>query len=76
MERLTKIELNDYIENAGLTEDMIYVLKACYFDPRPKSLVELSIELYKSVSTIQNIKNRALKQIKHYEEVKEKMRGR
>lgn len=43
--RINRIELEDYTDNAGLTETQIQILKLKYFDPSERSIVAICDQL-------------------------------
>ena len=72
MERLTRIELNDYCENAGLTQLQKDILRLKYFDDRDLTVVAICIELNISKSKYHINHNKLLSQIYKYEYLKKK----
>ena len=48
--RVNRIELEDYTENAGLTETQIQILRMKYFDSEERSVVSICMSLNISVT--------------------------
>ena len=48
--RVNRIELEDYTENAGLTETQIRILRMKYFDSEERSVVSICMSLNISVT--------------------------
>lgn len=48
--RINRIELEDFTENAGLTETQIQILRMKYFDSAERSVVSICDELNISVT--------------------------
>nr|DAW09701.1 MAG TPA: antitermination protein Q [Caudoviricetes sp.] len=48
--RINRIELEDFTENAGLTETQIQILRMKYFDSAERSVVSICDELKISVT--------------------------
>lgn len=72
MERLTKIELEDYCENAGLTQLQQDILRLRYFDKREMTIVAICLELNISSNKYEYNRKRMLNQIYKYDRLKEK----
>ena len=72
MERLTKIELEDYCENAGLTDLQKDILRLRYFDPSEPTVVAICMELNISETKFHRNRRKLLAQIFKYEQLKEK----
>ena len=72
MERLTKIELDDYCENAGLTDLQKQILRMRYFDPTEPTVIAICMELNISENKFHRNRRKLLAQIYKYEQLKEK----
>lgn len=70
MERLTKIELDDYCNNAGLTNLQKDILRLRYFDARDLTVVAVCLELNISENKYQRNLRALLNQIYKYENLK------
>lgn len=70
MERLTKIELDDYCENAGLTNLQKDILRLKYFDAREPTVVAICMELCISENKFYRNLRKLLNQIYKYERLK------
>lgn len=70
MDRLTKIELEDYCENAGLTNLQKDILRLKYFDPNEPTVVAICMKLNISERKFYRNQARLLNQIYKYEELK------
>ena len=75
MERLTKIELEDYFENAGLTELQKDILRLRYFDPRDMTVVAICLELHISENKYHRNLRALLNQIYKYENLKKEVKN-
>lgn len=71
MERLTRIELDDYIQNAGLTKLQQEILTLKYFDPNEPTVVAICMQLNISEYKFYHNQRALLKQIHKYENQKE-----
>ena len=67
MERLTRPELDDYCENAGLTALQKDILRLRYFDEHEPTIVAICIELHISESKFYRNQRKLLSQIYKYE---------
>lgn len=72
MERLTRIELDDYCENAGLTNLQKEILRLKYFDPHEPTVVSICMQLNISENKFHRNRRALLNQIYKYEKLKEK----
>ena len=72
MERLTRIELDDYCENAGLTDLQKQILRMKYFDPTEPTVVAICMQLNISENKFHRNRRKLLAQIFKYEQLKEK----
>lgn len=72
MERLTRIELDDYCENAGLTDLQKEILRLKYFDPHEPTVVAICLQLNISENKFHRNRRALLNQIYKYEKLKEK----
>lgn len=70
MERLSSIELNDYCENAGLTNLQKDILTLKYFDAHNYSVVEICLKLHISESKFYRNQRQLLSLIYKYESKK------
>lgn len=70
MDRLTKPQLDDYCENAGLTKRQKDILRLKYFDERDLSIVQICIELNISKTVYYISHDKMLQQIYKYEYIK------
>lgn len=66
-ERLTRYELEEYCENAGLTALQKDILRLRYYDDRDLSVVQICLELHISHNKFYSNHNKILKQIYKYE---------
>ena len=71
MERLTRIELDDICENAGLTETQQQILRLKYFDPKEPTVRAICIELNISENKFFREQRKLLGQIFKYKYIKE-----
>ena len=70
MERLTKQQLDDYCENAGLTKRQKDILRLKYFDERDLSIIQICMELSISKTVYYISHDKMLQQIYKYEYIK------
>lgn len=70
MERLTKIELDDYCANAGLTTLQKQILKMKYFDEDEPTVVAICFRLSISEHKFYSNQRKLLNQIYKYENQK------
>lgn len=70
MERLTRPELDDYCDNAGLTALQKDILRLRYFDDGEPTIVAICIELNISESKFYRNQRKLLDQIYRYEKKK------
>lgn len=69
MERLTKTELDDYFQNAGLTQLQKNILKMRYFDDDTPSVIMVCRRLHISETAFYYAQRKLLKQIKKYNDI-------
>ena len=72
MERLTRPELDDYCENAGLTLLQKDILRMKYFDEDEPTVVAICCELNISESKFYRNQRKLLSQIYRYEQRRNK----
>lgn len=72
MERLTRIEYDDYIANAGLTVLQKEILRMRYFDPTEPTITSICMTLNISETKFHRNRRKLLAQIFKYEQLKEK----
>jgi len=70
VERLSIIELNDYCDNAGLTNLQKDILRLKYFDEHNYSVVEICLKLHISESKFYRNQRQLLSLIYKYERKK------
>lgn len=66
MDRLTRPELEDYCNNAGLTDLQKQILKLKYFDSEEKNVIAICQELHISESKFYRNQRKLLNQIYKY----------
>lgn len=74
MERLTRIELDDYCENAGLTTLQKQILELRYFDPEEPTVITICFQLNISEHKFYSNQRKLLNQIHKYEILKKENR--
>ena len=70
MERLSRIELDDYCENAGLTNLQKQILKMKYFDPDEPTVIAICFRLSISEHKFYSAQRALLRLIYKYENLK------
>ena len=70
MERLTRLQLNDYCENAGLTTLQKQILALKYFDPDEPTVVAICMRLNISEHKFYSNQRKLLNQVYKYEHQK------
>lgn len=64
--RLTRIELDDYRNNSGITELQYQIIKRKYHDPHEWTVISICLDLHISTRKYNRELNKALQQIFRY----------